>query len=189
MEVTIFSPDEYTVSEWSGGTTAQMYIYPPEAQYAKRDFLLRLSSATVADEESDFTKLPGIDRLIMTLDKAIELEHGGKKKAKLKPFESYAFSGGDDTVSRGKCTDFNVMIKSGTYEKADLFVNEAAAFDLYPYDGVCFLYAASGSYEIVTPGGSYKLAQNQLARLRDIEYSKIRRTDVDSKMVVFKLEW
>ena len=40
-------PADYIVSVWSGGTTTQIAIAPEGARYAERDFLWRVSSATV----------------------------------------------------------------------------------------------------------------------------------------------
>ena len=39
------TPDQYIVSQWSGGTTTQVAIAPEGAVYADRDFLWRISSA------------------------------------------------------------------------------------------------------------------------------------------------
>ena len=39
MEGRILSPGDYRTSRWSGGTTTQSAIWPPEAQYADRRFL------------------------------------------------------------------------------------------------------------------------------------------------------
>ena len=58
----------FSVSSWSGGTTTQLAIEPENAEYKDRDFLWRVSSATVALEESVFTPLPDYERLIMTLE-------------------------------------------------------------------------------------------------------------------------
>ena len=30
---------DYTVSRWTGGTTTQLAIFPPDASYGARDFL------------------------------------------------------------------------------------------------------------------------------------------------------
>ena len=49
-QVEIIKPEEYAVSEWAGGKTTQLYIYPQDSEYAKRNFLLRISSATVECE-------------------------------------------------------------------------------------------------------------------------------------------
>ena len=48
----------FVVSSWSGGTTTQVGIAPAGAVYASRDFMWRVSSATVDLEVSDFTALP-----------------------------------------------------------------------------------------------------------------------------------
>ena len=105
--------NEYEVSAWSGGTTTQLAIFPPEAKYAERDFLWRVSSAAVALEESDFTALPDYDRLIATLQGEIVLTHNGGAPLRLRPFEVHAFSGADATHSLGRCTDFNLMLRRG----------------------------------------------------------------------------
>ena len=104
---------DYAVSAWSGGTTTQLAIWPPEAKYADRDFLWRISSATVDLEESDFTPLPDYDRLIATLEGDIVLTHNGGAPLTLRPLEVHAFSGADATLSRGRCRDFNLMLRRG----------------------------------------------------------------------------
>ena len=104
---------DYAVSAWSGGTTTQLAIFPPEAKYSDRDFLWRVSSATVELEESDFTALPDYDRLIATLRGEIVLTHNGGAPLTLRPFEVHAFSGADATHSVGRCTDFNLMLRRG----------------------------------------------------------------------------
>ena len=104
---------DYAVSAWSGGTTTQLAIFPPDAVYAHRDFLWRVSSATVDLEESDFTALPDYDRLIATLRGEIVLTHNGGAPLTLHPFEVHAFSGADATHSVGRRTDFNLMLRRG----------------------------------------------------------------------------
>ena len=106
-------PGDYRVSQWSGGTTTQLAIYPEQAVYADRDFLWRVSSATVDLEESDFTPLPDYDRLIATLEGEIVLTHNGGEPLRLRPLEVHAFSGADATHSVGRCRDFNLMLRRG----------------------------------------------------------------------------
>ena len=103
--------EDYKTSEWSGGTTTQIAIFPAEALYAERDFLWRVSSAAVELEESDFTALPDYQRLICSLEGEIELTHNGGGPVKLKPFQVHGFSGADDTRCRGRCRDFNLMLR------------------------------------------------------------------------------
>ena len=104
---------EYNTSNWSGGTTTELGIGPDGSRYADREFLWRISSATVDLEESTFTALPDYDRIIMTLEGEIDLCHNDGEWMHLKAFETHSFDGGDDTVSRGKVVDFNLMTRKG----------------------------------------------------------------------------
>lgn len=105
--------NEQTTSNWSGGTTTQIAIYPKDSAYSERNFQWRLSSAKVETEESVFTSLPGIWRLIMVLEGEMRLEHTGHHSVYLKPFEQDSFSGDWTTTSFGKVRDFNLMLSKG----------------------------------------------------------------------------
>lgn len=101
---------ELVTSDWSGGTTTQLYIYPEGSIYNKRDFKWRISSANVELNESEFTKLPNIKRKIMILDGKLLLEHKGHHNIKLNKFEQDSFLGDWNTRSFGKVIDFNLML-------------------------------------------------------------------------------
>ena len=116
MTIQHLTPSDYITTKWSGGLTTQLGIAPASAVYADRDFLWRLSSATVEDAESDFTALPDYERLISTLEGTIELNHNGGEKLTLNPYEVHRFDGGDDTHSWGRCRDFNLMLRKGKCE-------------------------------------------------------------------------
>lgn len=108
--VEIIHRTEQRTSTWSGGTTTEIALYPTTAAYSRRDFLWRVSSATIEADESNFTLLPGFQRLIMILEGELELEHVGHHRVRLVPFEQDAFEGGWITHSRGTARDFNVML-------------------------------------------------------------------------------
>lgn len=137
---------DYTVSAWSGGTTTQLAIFPPEARYADRNFLWRVSSASVELEASDFTPLPDYDRLIATLRGDIVLTHNGGAPVTLKPFRVHAFSGGDATRSLGRCTDFNLMLRRGRAggSMQALFPDGAGLAYDPGCEGQALLYCAEG---------------------------------------------
>lgn len=101
---------------WSGGATLQLAIAPEGARYADRDFLWRVSSATVELEESVFTPLPDYERLITPLRGEMSLSHNGGEPVALAPYQVHRFSGGSETRSRGRCTDFNLMLRRGAAE-------------------------------------------------------------------------
>lgn len=128
MKITKLTEKDFKTTNWSGGTTTQLFIYPPMSEYSKRDFLLRISSATVDLEKSDFTVLPNIKRFIAPLTCDLKISHDEKYFTKLKPFEIYAFDGGAKTVSIGKARDFNVMIKDGVEASVkNFFLNQATS--------------------------------------------------------------
>ena len=104
---------DYITTAWSGGASTQLVIEPEGASYADRDFLWRVSSASVELEASDFTPLPDYERLISTLKGAITLTHNEGLPIALHPYEVHAFSGADMTRSLGRCTDFNLMLRRG----------------------------------------------------------------------------
>ena len=93
MTIQHLTPSDYITTKWSGGLTTQLGIAPAGAVYADRDFLWRLSSATVEDAESDFTALPDYERLISTLEGTIELNHNGGEKLTLKDVENFSKTG------------------------------------------------------------------------------------------------
>jgi len=102
--------DQQRTSAWNGGTTTEIAIYPKKAVYSRRDFAWRISSARVESEESEFTPLPGIWRLLMVLEGDLTLEHEHHYSVRLQPFQQDAFAGDWVTRSRGRATDVNIML-------------------------------------------------------------------------------
>lgn len=96
-------------TEWSGGTTTELAIYPPESSYVNRDFAFRISTATVETEHSTFTSLPDYNRILMILKGELEISHVDQYTKKLGPFDTDLFDGGWHTTGKGLVTDFNVM--------------------------------------------------------------------------------
>ena len=112
MKITHLTAGNYVTGSWSGGTTTQLYLYPEDGSYANRDFLFRISSATVVLEESDFTPLPGVERYIVPLEGGFVLTHPGMPSVELSPLAPpYRFPGDIPTHCVGSATDFNLMLK------------------------------------------------------------------------------
>lgn len=99
-------------TSWTGGITSQIAIYPETAEYSKRDFIWRLSTATVDLPESTFTSLPGFWRLLMVTDGEFVLKHEGHHQALLKQFDQDRFSGDWITRSYGKVSDLNLIMSA-----------------------------------------------------------------------------
>ena len=112
-EIETIRKKDHKTSQWSGGTTTQLLIYPKDAIYSERNFKWRLSSAKVEVDESVFSSLPGISRIIMIIEGELQLEHEGHHNTLLKKFDQDSFNGEWTTKSYGKVTDFNLMMGQG----------------------------------------------------------------------------
>ena len=110
----IIRKDTIETTNWSGGTTSELFIFPTTSTYKDLNFGFRLSRATIDTEESVFTPLPNVKRQLMLLDGKLELIHEGHHTKKLKPLQFDTFSGDWNTKSIGKATDFNLMTLGDT---------------------------------------------------------------------------
>ena len=112
MKLQHLTAKDFRTSTWSGGTTTELYLYPENGSYGARDFLFRISSATVDLDESDFTPLQGVERYITPLTGSFVLTHPQQPPVVLEPLSApYRFSGGIPTHCVGRATDFNLMLK------------------------------------------------------------------------------
>lgn len=112
MTVSVISRKDAVSTTWSGGTTTEFYLFPRDGSYKERRFDLRISSATVDLEASDFTLLPDYQRIITPLEGGFTLTYKETgEKVTLAPLEEDFFDGAYHTHSIGKAIDFNVMYK------------------------------------------------------------------------------
>ena len=185
-EVKIIRKSDFKISQWSGGTTTQLLIYPEGSEYSERNFKWRLSSAKVEVEQSIFTHLEGISRIIMIIDGEIRLEHQGHHTAVLKQFDQDSFKGDWTTLSFGKVTDFNLMMSEGCTGKLEAILlkeNSIAKIVLngvkenYKYAAEIF-YAAKGNV-------SFRLSnQNEQIHLNEGDMvSIVKTTDKDKQQI------
>lgn len=112
MRTLHLTQNDYKVGDWSGGTTTELFIWPKDADYGKREFSFRVSSASVELAESDFTPLLGVERWITPISGGFTLLHPGKEAVEMGPLaQPYRFSGEEATHCVGCATDFNLMLK------------------------------------------------------------------------------
>jgi environmental stress-induced protein Ves len=169
-DIRLIPSETYTTTNWSGGKTSELFIYPENASFKSGDYLLRISIATVEAESSVFTSLPDVNRTLMVLEGELHLEHEGFHTVDLKPFEQDQFSGNWITKSFGKVTDFNVMSKNDTktvVQKIDLITNETLALTS-AYD-LQFIYVQSGAISI----GEILVSQGNSIVINNLSYAKV----------------
>ena len=119
MKITKISKDMLIPTIWDGGETFEYYIYPENALYANRDFLFRISVATITKVPSAFTKFNNYQRFLVMLDNDLNIHINGKEES-YTPNDVFKFDSHSDITSYTKGNDFNLMV-SKNVEIADVF--------------------------------------------------------------------
>jgi len=109
MNIILLPKKDSKASIWSGGLTYEYMIYPETANYADRDFIFRISSATIEQVPSEFTKFKGFHRYLFMLDNSLDIEVNKEKKVYEK-YEIMEFNSDDEVTSYTKGIDFNWMV-------------------------------------------------------------------------------
>ena len=112
MEILKYTSEDSLISHWKGGKTSQISIWPEYSSFEKRDFIWRISTATIEVDESDFTVLPGYERIIFVLEGEVILSYEGERITRLSKYQQDRFSGSARTKSYGKIEDFNLIYKT-----------------------------------------------------------------------------
>ena len=160
MIITKHSLSKRTTFPWTSGTSTEIFIYPADATFTERNFIFRISTATVEADESVFTHFEGITRHLMILHGELELIHEGRYTKHLKPFDCDTFSGEWSTRSKGRVTDFNLMLKQGaTGSLIAHHIEKGRTLSLTASGDYYFIYVASGE-------GNYE--NNEIVKAGDL---------------------
>jgi len=190
----IVKKSQYRTSQWSGGTTTELLIYPGDSSYSGRSFKWRISSAEVEASESVFTRLPGITRHIMVTDGRMVLEHENRYGKVLEPFQQDSFMGDWNTVSHGKATDFNLMLAAGfTGSLKACFLEEGEQIDITLVRQVTnVFYALDGSLEFEIEKRKFSIGEKDLFHITRLPGEANGRLKVKNtskhRVVVIKAE-
>lgn len=158
----ILSLKNAPASNWAGGSTHQLYIYPQGAQYQQRDFGYRISVAVCHLESSAYTSLPGVERHLLMLSGSATICHKGREALVLHPYQGIdVFDGGIATVAEGKVTDFNLMTANGWKGKLALIANPLK-LEPDPALHSLALYCHEGQAVVAWEGRSLELLSGDL---------------------------
>lgn len=153
----ILKKEDFIISNWSGGTTTQLFIYPEKSTISKMDFRFRLSIATIDLEESPFSKLENIHRFITPLDGKLKLTHDNQDFTTLKPFKIYEFDGNWDTTSYGRVKDFNLMLGQGIKGfLSSYFVKAHSPLVIETGTGFNFIFSPFKELEVMVGNKEFK---------------------------------
>jgi uncharacterized protein len=188
MGFQIITSDKFKPVSWSGGTTTELFIFPPTAAYKKQDFQFRLSKATVETEMSDFSVLPGISRKLMVLEGKITVSHEGHYSRQLDKFEVDEFEGDWKTSSIGKCTDFNLMTTGNITGKLDAKVvreKQKVSYKLKKDSDWLFIYLYSGKVSVEINKKIAAIGKDELMVFNNPIISPIEINGIDYSELVF----
>ncbi len=175
MPIEIVRKSELSTQKWSGGRTTQLFIYPLTASYSERSFLCRISTATVEQEKSEFTQLPGINRLLMILEGELHISHKNNHSTLLKKFETDYFSGNWETSASGKAIDFNVMTTGSaqaTVKAIELKTGNKISEEIKEAHQFTVLYFYSGNAEITLENQKISLCKGDIIQYENPKASK-----------------
>lgn len=178
MKKRIYGSENFNTGKWSGGETTEFAIYPEKAKYIDRDFVWRLSSASVEVEESTFTKLPDFDRILMVLEGEAVLAHGDERTVKLTALEQDSFGGDAKTKCFGKIKDYNLIMKKGCSGSMKVYEVQNAAQTVEAGDKGEHTHASYGvycieGYAVVSAGGDTNMIQAGKQLVLDVEDGEI----------------
>lgn len=171
----------FKTTDWSGGKTTEMFIYPEACIYSDRNFDFRISSATIEVESSNFTPLEGYYRLLTIIDGEIELIVNNSTQVTLKQDEPFWFSGSDDVTSRGKVRDFNVIFSADyrvNWQVLDAGKITESAFDFR------FLYIVKG--ELLLNGN--KIIEGELVKFDSSSWNSEFEINFDLNSRIYKID-
>lgn len=191
MKKRIYGSEEFNTGKWSGGETTEFAIYPESAKYIDRDFVWRLSSASVDVEESTFTKLPDFDRILMVLEGEAVLAHGDERTVKLAAMEQDSFSGDARTKCFGKIKDYNLIMKKGCSGSMKVYEVQSAAKGIEKADQGEYTHASYGfycidGYTVVSVGGETNMVAAGKQLILDLDEGETADISLmgDGKVIV-----
>lgn len=150
----ILQKNNFKVSDWSGGQTTQLFIFPIDSQLQNRDFTIRISTASIQSTFSEFTNFNGYERVILPLNGELKLSHRlmtGEINQDLKAFQLGRFSGDWNTTGSNfpHLQDFNVIFDAQkTSVKLHLLHLKQDEVMRYAFENRSFIWCYSGQLSV-----------------------------------------
>ena len=184
-----FGDKDFHTKRWSGGTTTELFIYPPTSSLKKLDFDFRISTATIEVENSTFTPLPGVKRGFTLLEGKTKLKHEGHHQLEMKLNEVDEFLGEWKTSSEGKCTPFNLMTTNNCKGNIHpLFLKRNMKTELQSKCDFILIYCNKGNGAVLNEKQT-ELSENELIVLTDSSSDRITfQSHSDAHLVIVYIE-
>lgn len=167
---------------WDGGKTFEYFIYPENSTYSERDFLFRISSASIDKVPSDFTRFSGFQRYLLMLDGFLEIIHNGSEEVYSEE-EIFEFDSDDSIVSKSSGSDFNLMVAKSVHFSSVEILSETKEIN----SGFIFLFAINQT-EISLENQKIHLEENDLLIIEN-SANELIRIHSDSKIILSVVEF
>ncbi len=109
MTARVIKKNEFVVHGWSGGTTAEIFCFPPSSSWERKDFEIRISSADCRLDGAPYSDFTGYTRHITPLKGHMHMVHEGHHSVCLEPYDVDIFDGSWQTHHTGLAIDFNLL--------------------------------------------------------------------------------
>ncbi|MDO9039190.1 MAG: HutD family protein [Lutibacter sp.] len=188
MNIDIYKIEDFKTMKWAGGSTTELFIYPPTSNFAIRNFDFRISSATMEVPQSVFTVLPEITRHLMVLSGSIKVSHKNHHAVQLHKNEIDSFEGNWETTAVGTCVDFNLMTRDQTKGKISSIAISADKTLNFQLDATCefiVFYAYEGKLQVDFSSEKRNVNQGELLVIQHPNNEVIAlQSSEDGEMVV-----
>lgn len=175
--MTLVTKKQLTAHKWAGGETFCYFIYPRESSYENKDFLFRISAATITSIPSVFTQFLHYQRYLVMLDNDLELEVNAKQK-RFNNKEVFSFSSSDYIRSFSLGRDFNLMLHQSIKEH---FLKIDQSIDLKK-QGYVMVFSLEATC-VVTNLTTYYLQEQELL-LFDLAKEQLTSLFCDKKAIL-----
>ena len=159
MQYQIIKREDFIVHRWSGGTTSEIFLFPPSSCWEKKDFQIRISSADCRVDGAPYSDFTGFTRHILPLRGSMHMFHEGHHEVLLNPFDVDIFDGSWNTHHIGKAVDFNLLYSENwTGRLKPLLQNESIKIEK---SGIIGFYAVedaeilSRDFSVEVPAGDF----------------------------------
>ena len=110
MQYEVIKKSSNLVHGWTGGSTAEIFLYPRDSDYKKKNFEIRVSAAFTTGDNAEFSDFSGFKRFISPTEGVMLIKHKDRYKKELKPFEIDVCDGAWNTFSDGTYHEFNLLL-------------------------------------------------------------------------------
>ncbi|AJA70736.1 HutD family protein [Myroides odoratimimus] len=177
MTIEVIKKEEITASIWSGGKTNEYVIYPRDAKYVDKDFIFRISSATIEAVPSEFTRFDGYRRYLSMLEGDLKLYRHGKEEY-YTTNTLFSFDSEEDITSYSLGKDFNLMLhRSIKDEVVQISADALNTSVLY-----LFIFALVDCLVVINDI-SYSIQQYDCLLIINEEYASIKIT-LDQEVIL-----